>query len=79
MLNDHSLTCVPPRPGAAPPLPCAGGRHRPGIDDSYYRLLGARHAFDIAHNEYGWVLAENAERSMPDLLDLRCPDVTVER
>ncbi|MEV6112347.1 hypothetical protein AB0L59_07405 [Streptomyces sp. NPDC052109] len=70
---DHRLNCVPPRPGAVPPLPCSGGVHRLAIEDSYYRLLGARRAFDIAHGEYGWRLAENAERHLPTWLELRCP------
>ncbi|MGW1909749.1 hypothetical protein ACWCQS_02990 [Streptomyces sp. NPDC002076] len=73
LLADHRLNCVPPRPGAPAPLPCSGGIHRLDIDDSYYRLLGARRAYEIAHGEYGWRLAENAERHLPTWLELRCP------
>ncbi|MFF9311185.1 hypothetical protein ACF1BS_09780 [Streptomyces sp. NPDC014748] len=79
LLSDHSLTCVPTRPGAAPPLPCPGGRHRLDIDDSYYRPLGARRAVGIARSEYGRVLADNTERSLPGRLRLRCPDARVRR
>ncbi|MEV8064698.1 hypothetical protein AB0P32_00895 [Streptomyces sp. NPDC085995] len=79
LLSDHSLTRVPTRPGAAPPLPCPGGRHRLDIDDSPYRPLGARRAVGIAHSEYGRVLADNTERSLPGRLRLRCPDAWVRR
>ncbi|MFF7548067.1 hypothetical protein ACFZCU_31175 [Streptomyces canus] len=72
-LEDHRLNCVPPRPGAPAPLPCSGGRHRLGIDDCYYRLLGARRALEIAHNEFGWVLADAGEKKLPVWLQLRCP------
>ncbi|MER8059156.1 MULTISPECIES: hypothetical protein [unclassified Streptomyces] len=73
LLADHRLNCVPVRPGEAPPLACSGGFHRLAIEDSYYRLLGARRAFAIAHDEFGWVLCENAERDLPERLELRCP------
>ncbi|GHA18943.1 hypothetical protein ACFOOM_04665 [Streptomyces echinoruber] len=73
LLADHRLNCVPPRPGAPAPLPCSGGKHRLTVADSYFRLLGARRAFGIAHNEFGWVLAENAEAKLPGRLELTCP------
>jgi hypothetical protein len=73
LLKDHRPNCIPQKPGASAPLPCSGGKHRLGIDDSYYRLLGARRALDIAHNEFGWVLADGAETKLPGWLQLRCP------
>ncbi|MFK4103435.1 hypothetical protein ACI2L1_25830 [Streptomyces sp. NPDC019531] len=73
LLADHRLNCVPPRSGAPAPLPCSGGKHRLGIDDCYFRLLGARRALDIAHNEFGWVLVDGAEKKAPGWLQLRCP------
>ncbi|WP_328780119.1 hypothetical protein OHQ89_15435 [Streptomyces canus] len=72
-LADHRLNCVPPRPGAPVPLPCSGGKHRLGVDDCYYRLLGARRALDIAHNDFGWVSADGFEKKLPEWLQLRCP------
>ncbi|MFI0240958.1 hypothetical protein [Streptomyces sp. NPDC016845] len=73
LLQDHRLNCVPPRAGAPVPLPCGGGVHRLGVDDSYYRLLGARRAWEIAHHEFGWELADGADAKLPGWLDLRCP------
>jgi hypothetical protein len=70
LLAGHRLNCV--RPPGTPPLPCSAGVHRLAIEDNYYRLLGARRAFDIAHNEFGWLLAENAEAKLPRWLELRC-------
>ncbi|MFJ9151546.1 hypothetical protein ACIRP7_26600 [Streptomyces sp. NPDC102270] len=72
-LADHRLNCVPPRPGAPVPLPCSGVKHRLGVDDCYYRLLGARRALDIAHNEFGWVPTDGFEKKLPDRLQLRYP------
>lgn len=73
LLEDHRLHCVPARPGAPAPLPCSGGIHQLGVDDSYYRLLGAHRAWEIAHHEYGWELADGADAKLPGWLDLRCP------
>lgn len=73
LLADHRLNCVPPRFGVPAPLPCSGGKHRLGIDDCYYRLLGARRALDIACNEFGWVPADGFEKKLPGWLQLRCP------
>ncbi|MEU1479249.1 hypothetical protein [Streptomyces sp. NPDC005760] len=73
LLADHRLNCVPPRPGAPVPLPCPGGRHRLGLDDCYYRLLGARRALGIACDEFGWVPVDGVEKKLPGWLQLRCP------
>ncbi|MEU6395104.1 hypothetical protein [Streptomyces sp. NPDC046939] len=47
--------------------------HRLGIDDSYYRLLGARRAWEVAHYGFGWELAADVEGKLTGRLDLRCP------
>ncbi|WP_330338330.1 hypothetical protein [Streptomyces sp. NBC_00557] len=73
MLDHQRLRCVPVQPEGAPPIPCPGGVHSVVIEQSYYRILGARRAYEIAHGEYGWRLAENAERHLPTWLELRCP------
>ncbi|MFF4601158.1 hypothetical protein ACFY12_00160 [Streptomyces sp. NPDC001339] len=73
LLADHRLNCVPARPGAVVPLPCSGGKHRLGIDDSYYRLLGEGRALEIAHNEFGWVPVDRVKEKLPGWLQLRCP------
>jgi hypothetical protein len=44
------------------------------MDQSYYRLIGAARALEIAHDEYGWILAENAEKKLPGWLELTCPE-----
>ncbi|MET7286172.1 hypothetical protein [Streptomyces sp. NPDC005573] len=72
LLAGHRLNCVPPRPGAAPPLPCSGGVHHLDVEDCHYRLLGARQAFTIAHDAFGWVLSDDADRHLPTWLLLRC-------
>lgn len=74
LLTDRSLNCVPPRPGAPAPLPCSGGVHRLDADDSFFRLIGAGRALDIAGSEFGWVLAPGAEKDLPTWLRLRCPE-----
>ncbi|WP_330459287.1 hypothetical protein OIB37_21840 [Streptomyces sp. NBC_00820] len=73
LLDDHRLNCVPVHPGAGAPIPCSGGRHHLAVEAGYYRLLGARRAYEIAHTEYSWLLAENAEKHLPAWLQLRCP------
>ena len=74
LLAGHRPNCLTARPGASAPLPCStGGGHRLAIVDSYYRLLGARRAYEIVHGEYNWRLADNAEKHLPTRLALRCP------
>ncbi|MFI1366095.1 hypothetical protein [Streptomyces griseochromogenes] len=72
MLDHHRRRCVPLRPKEGAPVPCLGGVHSLFIEQSFYRVLGARRAYEIAHGEYNWRLAENAEKHLPTWLELRC-------
>ncbi|MHC5903157.1 hypothetical protein ACVNF4_04475 [Streptomyces sp. S6] len=67
LLAEHRPPCA-----AARGLPCTTRHHHLTIDDTYYRLLGARHAYRIAHTEYGWRLSPEVERGLPGRLVLRC-------
>ncbi|GHA18958.1 hypothetical protein GCM10010389_66010 [Streptomyces echinoruber] len=72
ILENNPLNCNPPGSGTVSRLRCESGGHHLGMDQSYYRLIGARRALEIAHNEYGWILDES-ESKLPFWLELTCP------